>query len=407
MDKSEQIAIASVAINILLVVLKYALAILSGSVALIADAIHSLSDVISAATVLIGIRISKRKSEAFPYGLYKVENLVSLIASLFILFAGYQIVKTVFVEEQSLNLKRFPLAIAGVIVSIGITFFFSRYESKHGKKIGSPALIADAQHFKSDMLSSAVILVGLVGSLLRFPLDKVAALAMVFFVAKAGVSIFVDSIRVLLDASLDFETMNLVKTTIESDPKVDRINGLWGRNSGRFKFIEADISLRLRSLEKAQQVSRRIEKNILKQVSNIDHILIHYEPIKKETQVCAIPLEDDKRTLSEHFGAAPIFCLVTAKTDDQTILEEKFLRNPYLSEEKGKGIKVSEWLIQQGIDTVFTTTGFEGKGPRYVFSDAAVEVHLTTSKSLEAAHKELAGLSPGRTKDLEDSAVKE
>ena len=74
MEQSEKTALLSVAINLLLVVIKYILAILSGSVALLADAIHSFSDVISSATVLAGIKISKRKSKNFPYGLYKVEN---------------------------------------------------------------------------------------------------------------------------------------------------------------------------------------------------------------------------------------------------------------------------------------------------------------------------------------------
>ncbi len=403
MEKSEQIGFCSIGLNILLVALKYVLAILSGSVALIADAIHSFSDVISAATVLAGIKTSKRKSKVFPYGLYKVENLVSLMSSLFVLFAGYEIVKTVFVEEQALNFKRLPLAILGVIVTVAITFLFSRYELKHGRRIGSPSLVADAQHVKTDMLSSMVILVGLIGSLLNLPLDKAAALVVVFFVGRAGVIIFLDSIRVLLDASLDFETLDLVKNTIQSDPKVERINGLWGRNSGRFKFIEADISLRIRNLQKAHQVTQRIEENIQKKVSHVDHILIHYEPAKKESSICAIPLEENKSTLSSHFGDAPIFYLATLRADDQTILEEKFLRNPFLREEKGKGIKVSEWLIQQGIDIVFTRKEFTGRGPSYVFSDGSVDVYLTSSTALSEAQKELQAIGVRLSKGETDS----
>jgi len=42
-----------------------------------------------------------------------------------------------------------------------------------------------------------------------------------------------------------------------------------------------------------------------------------------------------------------------------------------------KRIKVSEWLLAKGIDTVYTPKGFEGKGPGYVFSDAGVDVMLT------------------------------
>ena len=75
MEQSEKTGLHSVGINLLLVVIKYTLAILADSVALLADAIHPFSDVISSATVLTGIKISKRKSKTFPYGLYKVETM--------------------------------------------------------------------------------------------------------------------------------------------------------------------------------------------------------------------------------------------------------------------------------------------------------------------------------------------
>ncbi|MGD8706224.1 MAG: cation diffusion facilitator family transporter, partial [Syntrophobacterales bacterium] len=313
MELSEKIGLLSVGINLLLVVIKYTLAVLAGSVALLADAIHSFSDVISSATVFVGIKISKRKSRNFPYGLYKVENLVSLVSALFIFFAGYEIVHTVLFKEQSLRTHYLPYAMAGVLVTMVITFLFSGYELKLGKKIGSPSLIADAQHIRTDMLSSAVILCGLVGGFFGWPLDRVAALVVLVFVFRAGFSIFLDSIRVLLDASLDFESMDKVKTAVLTHPKVSSIHSLRGRNSGRFKFIEVDIGLRVRELEKAHHISQQIEAEIMEVVPNVDHILIHYEPEKKETRVCAVPLQEDRISLSEHFGEAPYYYFVTIR----------------------------------------------------------------------------------------------
>ena len=173
MEESERIGFYSIGINILLVGIKYSLAVFSGSIALVADTIHSLSDVVSSATVLAGIKISKRKSKIFPYGLYKVENFVSLISSLFIFYAGYKIAISVFSERQDLHIGRLPVAMAGVLLTILITYTFSRYELRRGRKIGSPTLIADAQHIKTDMLSSGVIFFGLLGGLFRLPLDMV------------------------------------------------------------------------------------------------------------------------------------------------------------------------------------------------------------------------------------------
>jgi cation diffusion facilitator family transporter len=389
MDQSEKIGLFSVGINSSLVLIKVILAYLSGSVALVADAIHSLSDVISSATVLAGIKISKRKSTRFPYGLYKVENLVCLLSSLFIFFAGYEIVQTVLFKEESLKPEFLPYAMAGVLVTVAITFFFSRYELREGERIGSPSLIADAQHIRTDMFSSAVILCGLVGGLFHWPLDKVAALVVVVLVFRAGFTIFLDAIRVLLDASLDFESMDKVKTAILSHPQVTSIHSLRGRNSGRFKFIEADIGLRVRELERAHHVSQQIEAEISKSVPNVDRVLIHYEPEKKDIRVCAIPLQEDKMSLSDHFGEAPYYYIVQMRERDRSIIEERILTNPFKHEEKGKGLKVSNWLLQQSVDTVYNSKSLEGKGPGYVLSDADVEIVITETKQLGKILQEL------------------
>ena len=67
-------AAVSIGLNLALAVGKGVAGVAASSTALIGDAIHSATDVVSSITVLAGIKISKRKSKNFPYGLYKVEN---------------------------------------------------------------------------------------------------------------------------------------------------------------------------------------------------------------------------------------------------------------------------------------------------------------------------------------------
>ena len=387
MEQSEKIGVYSIGVNLLLVGIKGVLFFLSGSVALVADAIHSLTDVISSLTVFAGIKISKRKSKNFPYGLYKVQNFVSLLSSIFIFLAGYEIVHNVFFGQHTLKTKYLPYAIMGVLLTIAITFAFSRYELREGRKIGSPSLIADAEHIRTDMLSSSVILAGLVGGWFGLNLDRIAAILVVLFVVKAGITISVDALRVLLDASIDFETMDRVKTIIMKDPQVISINTLRGRNSGPFKFIEADIVIKARDLEKADSVNRRIEKEIRQKVSKVDHILIHYEPQRKETTTFAVPLKEDKLCLSEHFGEAPYFYLATVREKDGTLLSEAYHHNPFAGEEKGKGIKVSEWLIEKGLDIVYRNVSIKMRHPGpiirllYLQSKIGLLIHTALGKA--------------------------
>ena len=284
MDDAERLALASLGINLLVTGLKYFLGVFSGSLALLADAVHSSADVVSSASIWAGIRLSRRKTKRFPYGLYKVENLVALMTSGIMLLAGYEIVRSVLWAGERVRAARLPYAIFGVIVVGLILLGFSRYELKRARKLNSPSLQADAQHLTTDLFSSCIILVGLAGTYfqVKLPLDKVAALIIVVLIAWVGVKIAVDAIRVLLDASLDFNTLNNIREIILENPQVSKINALTGRNSGRFKFIEADLALKVRELEKAHFVANQIENRIKSRVPHVDHILIHYEPMQRE-----------------------------------------------------------------------------------------------------------------------------
>ncbi|HHF43566.1 MAG TPA: hypothetical protein ENL38_07615, partial [Candidatus Aminicenantes bacterium] len=119
MDKAEKVSLISGAVVFGLMSLKMSIAFLTGSIALKADAIHSLTDFISTLAVFIGLKLSKRKSRNFPYGLYKIENLVALVVAFFIFWAGYEIIKEVVLAQTSV-VKKLPLALAIAALSGGV-----------------------------------------------------------------------------------------------------------------------------------------------------------------------------------------------------------------------------------------------------------------------------------------------
>ncbi|MFZ2089255.1 MAG: cation diffusion facilitator family transporter [Desulfobaccales bacterium] len=390
MDAGERLALTSVAVNIFLTGLKYFLGVFSGSLALLADAVHSTADLVSSAAIWAGLRISRRKTRRFPYGLYKVENLVALIVAGLILLAGYKVLMSVFETEEKIQVERLPYAIAGVSLILVIVYLFSRYELKEAKALNSPSLTADARQFTADWFSYGLLLLSLTGSYfgvqayvgLTIPLDKIAALLIVVLIAWMGLRIAGDGIRVLLDASVDYPTLNTIRDLILLTPQVSKVNSLMGRSSGRFKFIEADLTLKVRDLEKAHFVANQIENRIKAQIPHVDQVLVHYAPLQKATQVIAMPVTEDRAQLSEHFGEAPYFLVLTLGTRDNRLLEEKFLANPHRSVKTGKGIQVSEWLVSQGVDEVIAAKSFEHKGPHYVFADAGVAMQHTDIKDI-------------------------
>jgi len=158
MGKDQKVALLAIGVNLVLFGLKYLFAELSGSMALKAEAIHSLSDVIASSTVFTGLIIAKRKTSAFPYGLYKVENLVSVIVALAIFYAGYEIAGQA-VKGSATELQNIWISIAGMVCAMAITYGFSRYEARVGNEINSPSLVADARHIHKPILGSFMGLV--------------------------------------------------------------------------------------------------------------------------------------------------------------------------------------------------------------------------------------------------------
>lgn len=372
---------ASIGVNVVLSLLNLAIAAASGSLAVAAEMIHNLVDLVASVAVLAGVKISERKSRAFPYGLYKVENVVAVGIAILIFFTGYEIARQAIrggAGQVTVNVWM----LVGVALSAVVPLAFSLYEMRVGRQINSPSLVADAQEYRAHVFSSGVVLLALVGHLVGLPLDRYAALAIVVFIAKTGWQLLADGMRVLLDASLDAETLNQVRAIIQADPAVTAVRSLVGRNAGRYRFLEADVALRVDGLEKAHGVSHRIEEAIRSRVPHVERVRVHFEPRNRNQVRYAVPLADSAGVVSKHLGEAPYFALVTVRTADGQVERQEVLPNPHTGVGKAKGIRVAEWLVSLKIDAVLLSEDLRGKGPSYVFGDSGVETHLTEAVML-------------------------
>lgn len=376
-----RIGIYSLAVNLILVAVKLSLSFYTGSLALRADGIHSLVDVFASIALIIGLVISGRKSKNFPYGLYKVENLVSAVISLLLFLAAYEIVT----EAVSGKTAQFHSSWVLVVVAfmILIPFFFGRYELNAGKRYNSPSLVADGSQFRADVWGSSIVFIALLGQLFDLPLDRIAAGIVAIFIVYAAWNLLAHSMRVLLDASVSYDILDKVRSLIQSEPAVSSVQNLAGRNSGRFIFVEATITVRTIDLKKAHLVSQKIEQSIKGAVPNIDRVLIHYEPEAKTQLRYAITLSNREGKISEDFGKSPYFALVDIDSRQKSVLRQEIVVNPYRELEKGRVIKVAEFLLTYKPDIIMSRESLAGKGPGYALDDAGTELKQTEAKSLD------------------------
>jgi cation diffusion facilitator family transporter len=278
-----------------------------------------------------------------------------------------------------------PWMLAGVVVAAVIPLAFSHFELRAGKAANSPALMADAKEYRAHVFTTGIVFAALLAQWFNLPLDRVAALLIVVAIGKTGWELLADGMRVLLDASLDADTILQIREIIGAEPTVAELKWVTGRNAGRFRFVEAEVALRVQELERAEATIRRIEAQIREAVPYVDRVLIHAEPMERTHLRYAVPLNDPGGTLSEHFGEAPYFGLIVLRLADGAIEQQQVVANPHTEVEKAKGIRVAEWLVGQKVDVVLLKQSLRGKGPTYVFGEAGVEMEETTATRLEEA----------------------
>jgi len=237
-------------LNLGLAVMKGVLAFYTSSLAVTAGAIDSGTDAAASLVLYAGLKLSTRKTPSFPLGLYKVENVISVFVALSIFFAGYEIAREIFSSAPSSPEISVSVVIL-LLVGVAAIYLFGRYAMRAGQKTESPTLIAEAKHRQVDVVSSIMVLVSILPiyfgwdtKILGISIDHIAAGAVLIFIGRAGWGLLSDGMRVLLDASLDFETLNRVRDILAHHPMVVKVQSLTGRNAGRFRFLQASIIIR-------------------------------------------------------------------------------------------------------------------------------------------------------------------
>jgi len=379
----KRLAAMSLGLNISFTAVKYLLYLFTGSSALLAETVHSLTDVIGSMLVVGGIYLSEKKYEQFPWGLYKVENLAAVLSAGLIFVSAYEIAKMIY-HPPAGTLRNLDSTLIVLFFMALPIVLFSRYEAKKAKLLNSPSLMADAENWRMDIAPLGVVALGIASAKFSYAfMDRIAALVVLVIVIKAGYGILKDSMKSLLDASVDKSTQNEIMNLIRKFSEVREIVSLNARNSGRFIFVETDLRLSSKKLKDAHLIANNIEMEIKRRIPFVEKFVIHYEPEKKDYQRFAVPLANRNGEISEHFGGAPFIALWDKRLSDKTLLSREILENAYTEMEKGKGIKLAELLVEQEIDTLYTKEDFEGKGPQYVLSDAEVEVKKTDMKNLK------------------------
>lgn len=275
--------------NLILSAAKIVAGVVGRSSAMVADGIHSLSDFVTDFIVIIFIKISSKNEDSdHPYGHGKFETFATMLISfaLFIVAIGIFYSGSVKIYEV-LNGRTIErptyLALVMAAVSIVVKEGLYWYTIIIGRKIDSPAVIANGWHHRSDAFSSIGTLIGISGAMFLGErwriLDPITSVIVGIFIIGVAYKLARPSIQELLEMSLPQEIEQNIEQKIQATPGVITFHHLRTRKNGNAFIIDMHIKVDARSsIVEAHDIATHVENNLKAAFGKHTQVNVHIEP---------------------------------------------------------------------------------------------------------------------------------
>src|SRR5258708_28362510 len=164
-SEKRMVALNSLLAAAAITVLKLLVGLTTRSLGILSEAAHSALDLVAAFITLLSVRVSDKPADAeHQYGHGKVENFSAFLETGLLLLTCVWIVWEAvrrLAGYHSIDISPSWAAFRVLIASMITDWWRSRALKKIAVKSDSHALEADALHLTTDILSSAVVAVGL------------------------------------------------------------------------------------------------------------------------------------------------------------------------------------------------------------------------------------------------------
>ncbi|KAF7288710.1 Cation efflux family [Mycena chlorophos] len=331
-DRGSRITLLGLAANIGLTAIKGAAGYLTHSTALIADAGHSLSDLVGDFVTLACYRISRRPpSEAFPYGLAKVETLGTVTVSLFLITGAAALglhsyhLLLASLAETSATMPAGPLADALTNFTTAAPTFHD-HSHGHGHSHGglgvdpnalwfaalgvvskewlyratktvatqenSSVLMANAYHHRSDAYGSAVAFCAILGNWWwpSLPLDPIGGFIVSLVILQNGASLLLGASGDLTDAGVPPTTRAAIKDALqpllassqspESSPNLLALRHIRGRRAGSLVFVDLTAEVpKLLTVSDAAALEEQMTARLKAERKEVGELRIKFQPV--------------------------------------------------------------------------------------------------------------------------------
>jgi cation diffusion facilitator family transporter len=359
LEKGQRVALFSTLLILALALLKAGVGYFFNSSLLIADAWHSGADILINLSSLIGLKLAaKKKSDRFPFGLYKAETIACLLIGTVIAFIGADMLQQGWHKLFSVNSgTQFPFfPVAASAVSCAVALILALKQKATGIAIGSQALLATASEAFFDIFTSFFVLIGIICVYFSIAyIEGIIIIIIALLILKLGAGTAWKSIMILMDADMDTELKHEIKEKLKKIHGIKSVDEVRIRQSGPFKIvnciIRTDPSI---TLYKSHDLADTAENLLLMEYQNIDSVFIHVEPEKSEICRIAVPVSGNMgldSIIHPHFARAPWFMILTL--ENGRIRESSFLANEFLDKKGHIGLNTAKLMINLKVSLLF------------------------------------------------------
>jgi len=266
--------------NLAVVGAKFVIGLRSGSLGVLGDAVHSSVDAMNNVVALVVIWIAAREpDEDHPYGHEKFETLGALAIVGFLSITGFELVKTSIgrLTSGGAPITITPAEIAILAGTLVVNVAVTTYETRRGRQLNSPILLADAAHTRADVFITTGILVGVVAARYGYPIvDPVMGLAVTGAIVYLAYRIVAGSVPALVDRFV--VPPDRIAEAAETVPGVVRAYDIRSRGVQDRLFAELTIAVDGHStVEDAHVLADAVEGQIRERLG-FNEVIVHVEP---------------------------------------------------------------------------------------------------------------------------------
>ncbi len=282
-EATKKVGITGIIGNAFLLIIKAVVGYFSHSQAMIADALNSASDIFASVMTTIGNKIARVPSdEDHNFGHGKAEYIFSMFISLSMMGLSLKILLDSIssILGQQGVIFSIPLLLASFItIIVKISLFL--YTRKLYKKYPNVLISSTMYDHRNDFIIALFTMMSIIFSYFHIHfVDGVVGIGISIWIFYTGTQIFIQSYRVLMDASLKEEDKEKLKEIVLSMKEVKKVDEIYSVPVGYDYIVVLTIFVSGRlSTKKSHDIADELEKKIQTEMECVQKAIVHVNPL--------------------------------------------------------------------------------------------------------------------------------